>query len=107
MICDATDNYNKQHADIMARELLNENLSTYTIHDVAYKPKCPVDIIEESQPIEVAKRLVRAGKAVTIKDRPAIVDLVRRTYGRMFNYDVTDTEENFHFTSNPLSSYRE
>lgn len=104
-ICDATDNYNKQHADIMAQDLLNQNLSSYTICDVAYKPKCPVNIIEESQPIEVAKRLVRAGRSVTIKDRLAIVDLVRRTHGRIFTYEVDDRDTNFDTTSNPLSSY--
>ena len=32
--------------------------------DVAYRPRCPVDIIEESQPLEVAKYLVRHGKKV-------------------------------------------
>ena len=32
---------------------LPQGLEEYTIEDVAYRPRCPVDIIEESQPIEV------------------------------------------------------
>lgn len=66
-ICDATDDYNVLHADIMAKALLDQELPEYVISDVAYKPNCPVDIIEESQPLEVAKKLVRAGKKVTIR----------------------------------------
>lgn len=106
-ICEATDRYNRLHADIMAKGLLSQGLDEYTISDVAYKPRCPVDIIEESQPLEVAKRLVQAGKSVTIRDRSAIVELVRRTYGRMFRYDVTDSNGAAANTNmgNPLSSY--
>lgn len=106
-ICEATDRYNRLHADIMAKTLLDQNLGEYVIRDVAYKPRCPVDIIEESQPLEVAKRLVQAGKKVTICDRSAIVELVRRTYGRMFDYTTCDGYEGAANTTmgNPLSSY--
>lgn len=105
-ICDATDSYNKLHANTMANILLAKNLDEYIIEDVAYKPKCPVDIIEESQPIEVAKLLVRAGKRVTIKDRRTIVDLVKRTYGRIFSYEVNEVLVDSVKTDNPLSSYK-
>ena len=106
-ICEATDRYNRLHADIMAKTLLDQNLGEYVIRDVAYKPRCPVDIIEESQPLEVAKRLVQAGKKVTICDRSAIIELVRRTYGRMFDYTTCDGYEGAANTTmgNPLSSY--
>ena len=106
-ICDATDEYNQIHASAMVKCLLEQNLEQYTITDVAYKPKCPVDIIEESQPLEVAKRLVRAGKRVVICDRPAIVELVRRAYGRMFAYETykTSNDEPNTTSGNPLSSY--
>lgn len=94
LISEATDKYNIFHADFMAKQLLNQNLDVYIISDVAYKPKCPVDIIEESQPIEVAKRIVRAGKKVIIKDRYAIVELVKRTYGSLFSYEVEEDDDN-------------
>jgi UDPglucose 6-dehydrogenase len=93
LLCEATDAINKQHADFMATEMLKSGKDHYVMEDVAYKPKCPVDIIEESGPLEVAKRLVRAGKRVTIRDRPAIVELTRRTYGSMFDYDIVMPSE--------------
>lgn len=105
-ICDATDEYNKFHAQRMTEELLSKGQDEYVISDVAYKPKCPVDIIEESQPIEIAKRLVRAGKSVIIKDRPSIIDLVKRTHGRIFQYETDDANPVQQQTRNPLSSYK-
>jgi nucleotide sugar dehydrogenase len=107
VICDATDRYNQLHAVTMADALLKQKLTHYIISDVAYKPRCPVDIIEESQPLEVAKILVRAGKEVTIRDRNAIIELVRRSYGRTFHYECIDSVANEPNTSmgNPLSSY--
>jgi|TARA_B110000238_G_scaffold192119_1_gene227077 nucleotide sugar dehydrogenase len=106
-ICDATDRYNKFHAGVMAKQLLATGKDRHVISDVAYKPCCPVDIIEESQPIEVAKHLVRAGKAVTIRDRHAIVDLVKRTHGRIFSYEVSDEgARESEKTQNPTSSYK-
>ena len=74
----------------MAAAMLAEGHDEYTIDDVAYKPGCAVDIIEESQPLEVAMRLARAGKRVTIRDRAGIIALVRRTYGRMFEYELME-----------------
>jgi len=111
-LCDATDAYNKQHAELMAAALLAEGRDAYTIDDVAYKPGCAVDIIEESQPLEVAMRLARAGKRVTIRDRPGVIRLVRRTHGRMFEYEVIEpaggaSEMGEHAVDmcNPCSSY--
>lgn len=78
-----------------------------------------MDIVGESHKLEVAKRLVRKGKKVIIKDRSAIVDLVRRTYGLMFDYEIGDDTAGEANTSaakkqrtdptsdmgNPMSSY--
>jgi UDPglucose 6-dehydrogenase len=92
-VSDATDKFNMLHADYIADRMIKTGQDTFVIEDVAYKPRCPVDIIEESHKIEVAKRLVRKGKKVIIKDRPAIVELVRRTYGLMFEYEVEQPKE--------------
>lgn len=109
VICDATDHYNRMHAEVMAKSLLSENLPSYIISDVAYKPRCPVDIIEESQPLEVAKLLAQSGKRVIIRDRAAIIELVRRTFGRLFEYEVfaaTEDDQTLNTSmGNPLSSY--
>jgi hypothetical protein len=54
---------------------------------------------------------VRAGKKVTISDRAAIVHLVRRTYGRLFDYEICDATVGGvarvpnTTMGNPLSSY--
>ena len=107
-ICDATDRYNRRHADIMTKSMIEQDLVEYVVRDVAYKPNCPVDIIEESQPLEVAKRIVQSGKKVTISDRSAIIELVRRTYGRMFSYCIESTDKHTLNADmgNPLSSYK-
>lgn len=82
----ATDESNKNHARIMVETLLKQNKETYVFEDVAYKPQCPVTIIEESQPIEVAKLVAKAGKRVIIKDRKPIVDAVKLEFGSLFEY---------------------
>ena len=70
-----------------------------------------MDIIEESQLLEIAKRLVRRGKKVTVFDRAAIVHLVRGTYGRLFDYEICDATAGGvapipnTTMGNPLSSY--
>lgn len=93
-VSDATDQFNKLHADYIAARMIKTTATeVFVMEDVAYKPKCPVDIIEESHKLEVAKRLVRQGKRVIIKDRSAIVELVRRTYGSMFEYEEEEEEE--------------
>jgi nucleotide sugar dehydrogenase len=93
MICEATDRYNNYHAQVMTDALLEKNLEHYVITDVAYKRLCPVDIIEESQPLQVARNLVKKGRKVTIRDRQGIVALVQRHYGRLFLYEVADPSE--------------
>lgn len=84
----ATDTSNIYHAKVMAERFLAEGKDHYVFDDVAYKPKCPVDIIEESQKIEVALRIARAGKRVTIKDRTEIIRLVQQEFGTTFDYEI-------------------
>lgn len=124
LLSTATDDANKQHAQLMAEAQLAKDQEEYVFEDVAYRPGAKVDIIEESQPIEVAKKLAKLGKRVTIRDRAGIVNLVRRTYGGLFEYETTagaseaaQTVENGHAAKkartdapntsmgNPLSSY--
>lgn len=82
----ATDSANQQHADRMAQELLQMDLAEYLFEDVCYKPKCPVPIIEESQKLQVAKRIAEAGKRVFIKDRPEVIQAVKTEFGDLFEY---------------------
>lgn len=89
LLPEATDLTNALHTRLMTERLLEQGMQHYVIRDVAYKPGCPVDIIDESQPLEVAKQLVKAGKSVTIRDRAGILELVRMQYGSMFTYEET------------------
>jgi len=66
----ATDNSNQYHARFMADQLLALNKEEYSFDDVAYKPKCPVDIIEESQKLHVAVLVAKAGKKSYYKGSP-------------------------------------
>ena len=48
----------------MIQQKLAEAKEEYVFSDVAYKPKCPVPIVEESQKLAVAVGLAKAGKTV-------------------------------------------
>lgn len=83
----ATDSSNNLHAELMAQSINNSFSNDYVATDVAYKPKCPVPIIEESQPLRVAEIMAKKyGKNVTIQDRPDILNAVKKEYGNMFLY---------------------
>ena len=87
LISMATDEYNVLHCERIVEKKLAEGHSDYTFTDVAYKPKCPVAIIEESQKLAVAAGVAQAGKKVTIRDRDFILDMVRAEYGSLFEYE--------------------
>jgi len=93
LISIATDEYNVEHTRRMIEEKLATDEAYYVLSDVAYKPKCPVPIIEESQKLSVAAGIAKAGKPVTIRDRDFIVDAVRIEYGDMFNYEIVESLE--------------
>jgi len=84
----ATDQYNNLHTKIMIANKIAEDKDVYTFSDVAYKPMCPVPIIEESQKLAVAAGIARAGKRVIIEDRDFIIACVRAEFGNLFEYTV-------------------
>lgn len=90
LISIATDEYNAIHTQTMIQQKLAEAKEEYVFSDVAYKPKCPVPIVEESQKLAVAVGVAKAGKKVTIVDRDFIIDAVRMEHGSLFCYQVVD-----------------
>merc|ERR1711879_984712 len=91
IICDAADEMNGYHLDPQTTLLKsNKDCNHYAIYDVAYKHRCPIEIIEESQPMALAERLVKAGMKVTVRDRQLIVDECKKEYGDKFSYEVID-----------------
>lgn len=82
----ATDTANEQHAEWMARKLLEQNLSEYVFEDVCFKPNCPVPIIEQSQKLAVARRVAEGGRKVTIFDTETVLAKVRQEFRDLFHY---------------------
>jgi UDPglucose 6-dehydrogenase len=81
---------NREHAERMAAAFLSQGLDEYVFEDVCYKPGCPVPIIEESQKLEVAKKVALEGKRVVIRDRHNVIERVQNQYGDLFIYEITD-----------------
>ena len=82
----ATDIANAQHAQFMAQQFIEQNLTEYVFDDVSYKSNCPVKIIEESQKLAVARLIAEQGKKVIIIDEPAVIDAIKALYGDLFTY---------------------
>lgn len=82
----ATDQVNDQHAQFMANNLIKQNLEEYVFEDVCYKPNCPVPIIENSQKLLIAKKLVEKNKKVKIKAKENIIKKVKEEFGEIFDY---------------------
>lgn len=84
----ATDESNKLHAELMAADMERNQRAPYVFEDVAYKPNCPVTIIEESQKLAVAQLLAQKGYRIIIKDRAEIIEAVMKEFGSMFDYEL-------------------
>lgn len=89
----ATDQTNEWHTQRMIQQLLGQNLPEYVFEDVAYKPDCPVPIIERSQKLAVAKGIAEQGKKVTIQDTEAVIAAVQKTYKDLFHYRTKKAEK--------------
>lgn len=83
-----TDRVNEQHAEQMAKKLLEQNISEYVFKDVCYKENCSVPITENSQKLVVAKKVAEAGKKVTIIDTEQILSQVQQEYKDLFKYTI-------------------
>lgn len=92
IIPESTDKSNIEHAKHLAQQIIDEcyinGATEYTFTDVAYKPQCPVPIIEESHPLIVAKLVTQHGIIVTIQDRKNIIEQVQKEYGQLFKYKI-------------------
>eukprot|EP00762_Andalucia_godoyi_P002183 ANDGO_07621.mRNA.1 UDP-glucose 6-dehydrogenase len=84
----ASDASNEWHSKKMAADLILQNKEEYVFSGVAYKPMCPVPMIDNSQKLVVASIVAKAGKRVVIKDQPAIIKEVQKKFGSLFSYEV-------------------
>lgn len=94
---EATDAANAAHARAQAGVILREleragggasTPAALRVRDVAYKSRCPVPIVQESQKLAVAARVRESGVRVRVCDRQAVLDAVRRDWGSRFEYEV-------------------
>jgi len=82
----STTKYNRLHSEFLTQKLLTENKEEYIIENICYKENSKIPIIEESAKLRIAKRLVEAGKRVTIRDEIQLINEVKKEYGNIFNY---------------------
>ena len=85
-----TKNYNDYHVLYQTNQLLKQNKDEYICENVCYKEKSDINIIEESAKLKIACNLLQHGKKVIIKDNKLVIDEVRKAYGNIFSYIITD-----------------
>lgn len=85
----ATDESNKFHTEFQFQSM--NNLSDkIVLENVGYKDNCPVPIIEESQKLIIANKLVKAGRKVILVDSDIILNEVKKIHGDKFTYVSKD-----------------
>tara|TARA_B100000787_G_scaffold170215_1_gene164882 strand:- start:2615 stop:3718 length:1104 start_codon:yes stop_codon:yes gene_type:complete len=84
----STTKYNNLHSDFLTQKLLDENKEEYVIENVCYKEDSKIPIIEESAKLQIAKKLLKKGKKITIKDEIQLINEVKKEYGNIFNYNI-------------------
>ena len=88
LLSKATDEVNKAHLEFQFQEWLHQSLEKAIEFDqVSYKKG--TDILEESQQLELAVMLAKAGKKVIIKENIAIISMLKEKYGTLFSYEET------------------
>ena len=80
----ATIDVNSKHLEFQLNELLKEDKSEYIFDSVTYKKG--TDILEESQQLLLAVRLVEAGKKVIIEQSEAVRDTLEKLYPNYFTF---------------------
>jgi UDPglucose 6-dehydrogenase len=84
----STTESNEWHCEYQTKELLNRHQDTYVFENVCYKENSTIPMIEESAKLKIAKKLVKVGKNVIIKDVKDIIIEVKKEYGNLFNYEI-------------------
>lgn len=82
----ATQTSNEKHAQVMAGMIVKKTHPPYTFKNLAYKPG--VQIIEQSQKLEVARILAGSGFKVVLCDTETIISQIQRKYGKLFEYKI-------------------
>lgn len=85
LLSESTVQVNQIHLDFQLNELLAKNLDFYTFDSVTYKPK--TDILEESQQLALALKLVQVGKKVVLKNSFHVKEKLEKLYPNYFVFE--------------------
>lgn len=90
LISEATDKTNKTHHDFLVEQwkLKFEKSEQIIFDSVTYKKG--TDIIEESQQLQLAISLAKAGHQVVIKESSTVIKLLMDAYSNLFTYQIND-----------------
>jgi UDPglucose 6-dehydrogenase len=85
----ASDNYNNLHINHQFNHVVKDiKNNEITIDGVSYKKDSI--LIEESQQLKLAVKLMENGFDVTVKDKPIVIEQVKNIYNTKFKYDERD-----------------
>ena len=89
LIGEATDQANINHLQFQFDQIQKTNSDKTIIFDqVTYKKG--TDILEESQQLALAVKLMEDGRTICIKSPSLVVEQVKAIYGNKFQYEITD-----------------
>jgi UDPglucose 6-dehydrogenase len=80
----ATIRVNQDHLEFQLKEFLNQDKEIYCFESLAYKPN--TDILEASQQLELAKRLVDNGKKVVLTKAQLVREKIEKLYPSYFEF---------------------
>lgn len=83
-----THQSNQEHIQFQANQLLKEDKKEYTFTDICYKPESKIPIIEHSAKLKIAEILAKNGRKVIIKDEPQLINLAKKEYDDIFEYQI-------------------
>lgn len=87
LLSKATDEANGTHLDFQHQQLSKEINNPIIFDHVSYKKGTL--ILEESQQLALALKLASEGRNVVIKEKPAMIAILRVEYGTLFSYEET------------------
>lgn len=95
----ATTEYNEEHVKFQANQILSNAESqgeqiSFVFEGVCYKENSKIPLIEESAKLKIANIIKQKGKSVVIRDKAITIEEVKKEYGNIFRYEITDDEGN-------------
>lgn len=86
----ASDEYNELHSEYQIDFMIkNNDGNSITINGVSFKKNST--LIEESQPLKIANKLVDLGYDITIVDCEDVILQIKKIYGSKFKYCITNS----------------